>query len=145
MTDTLDPPVSWHDGARLLLADLAAICGTLGEITTVWRRARPYLPELPLILPSQLQDAARQLAADIRPLAGDGPVQLPDRALSAVDRFGSLQQSIAFARAMTCGPGIPQVGDARLWESLSACLCRAETQLTTLMPHLVTGSGRQLP
>ena len=141
MTDTLDPPVSWHDGARLLLADLTAICGTLSEITTVWRRARPYLPELPLILPSQLQDAARQLAADIRPLAGDGPVQPPDRALSAADRFGSLQQSIASARAMTCGPSIPQVGDARLWESLSAPLCRAGTQLTTLMPHLVPASG----
>ncbi len=141
MTDTLDPPVSWHDGARLLLADLTAICGTLSEITTVWRRARPYLPELPLILPLQLQDAARQLAADIRPLAGDGPVQAPDRALSAADRFGSLQQSIALARAMTCGPGIPQVGDARLWESLSAPLCRAGTQLTTLMPHLVPARG----
>ena len=42
---------------------------------------------------------------------------------------GSLQQSIAFARAMTCGPGIPQVGDAN----------------QVSIPHLVTGSGRQLP
>jgi hypothetical protein len=137
VTDTLDPPVSWHDGARHLLADLTAICGTLSEIATVWRRARPHLPELPLVLPLQLQDAARQLAADIRPLAGDGPVQPPDRALPADDRFGSLQQSIAMARAMTCGPGIPQVGDARLWESLSALLCRARTQLAALTPHLV--------
>jgi hypothetical protein len=141
VTDTLDPSVSWHYGARRLLADLAAICGTLSEIATVWRRARPYLPELPLVLPLQLQDAARQLAADIRSLAGDGPVQPAGRALSAADRFGSLQQGIALARAMTCGPGIPQVGDARLWESLSALLCRAGTQLAAMTPHLVPASA----
>jgi len=141
LTDTLDPPVSWHDGAPFLLADLAVICGTLSEITTVWRRARPYLPGLPLMLPVQLQDAARQLAADIRALAGDSPAQPPARALSAADQFGALRQSIASARAMTCGPGIPQVGDARLWESLSASLRRAGTQLTTLMPRLVPARG----
>jgi hypothetical protein len=42
---------------------------------------------------------------------------------------------------MTCGPGIPEVGDGRLWESLSASLNRAGTQLTVLRPHLVTASG----
>jgi hypothetical protein len=141
MTDTQDPPASWREGARLLLADLATISGTLSEITTVWRRARPYLPELPLILPLQLQDAARQLAADVQALTGVGPAQPPDQALAATDRFSALQQSIASARAMTCGPGLPEVGDGRLWESLRAPLNQTATRLTALRAPLVTASG----
>ena len=141
MTDIQDSPASWRDSAQLLLRDLTCISGTLSEITTVWRRAKPYLPGLPLILPVQLQDAARQLTADIRALTGDGLIQSPDQAPSAAGRFSALQQNIASARAMTCGPGIPEVGDGRLWESLSAPLNRAGTQLTALRPHLVTASG----
>ena len=141
MTDIQDAPASWRDGAQLLLRDLTCISGTLSEITTVWRRAKPYLPWLPLTLPVQLQDAARQLIADIRTLIGDGLVQFPDQVPSAAGRFSALQQNIASARAMTCGPGIPEVGDGRLWESISAPLNRAGTQLTALKPHLVTASG----
>lgn len=89
----------------------------------------------------QLQDAARQLTADIRALAVGGPVQPPDQAPPAAGRLSALQQSIAAARAMTCGPGIPEAGDGRLWESLSASLDRAGTQLTALRPHPVTASG----
>jgi hypothetical protein len=59
MTDIQDSPTSWRDSAQLLLRDLTCISGTLSEITTVWRRAKPYLPWLPLTLPVQLQDAAR--------------------------------------------------------------------------------------
>jgi hypothetical protein len=139
MADTQDTAPSWRDGAQLLLRDLACISGTLGEITTVWRRAMPYLAELPLILPVQLQDAARQLAADIRALP-DNPAQSPDQALSAVARFSALQQSITSAQAITCGPGLPDLGDGRLWESLRALLHRAGTQLAALMPHPVAAS-----
>jgi hypothetical protein len=59
MTDIQDSPASWRDSAQLLLRDLTCISGTLSEITTVWRRAKPYLPGLPLILPVQLQDRRR--------------------------------------------------------------------------------------
>jgi hypothetical protein len=139
VTDIQDPSPGCR--AQLLLGDLITVSGTLSEITTVWRRAKPYLPELPLYLPEQLQDAARQLAADVCVLTGADPVQPPDQALSLADRFCMLEQSIASARATTCGPGISEIGDSRLWESLSAPLRRAGTQLAALRPHPVTASG----
>ena len=140
MTDIQDPS-SRRDGTRLVLRDLACISGTLSEISTVWRRAKPYLPDLPLILPVQLQDTVRQLAADIQALADCGPAQLPDPALSAADRFGAVRQSVACAEALTGGPGIPDVGDRRLWESLRVLLRRAGTQLAALGACLVAASG----
>jgi len=134
MTDTHGPPAACRDDIQVLLGDLAIIAGTLSEIATVWRRAKPYLPGLPLILPVQLQDAARQLAAGIQAPAGGGP---GERARSAADLFSELKQGLASARAMTCGPGLPRLGDGRLWESLLAPLQRAEAQLSGLRPHLV--------
>jgi hypothetical protein len=141
MTDTPDLPASCRDDARLLLADLAVICGTLSEIATVWRRAGPYLPGLPVILPERLHDAARELTAGIQALADAGPGQCPDPPLHAADRFRGLEQDIAAARAMTCGAGIADVGDRGLWQSLSGPLHRAGTRLTALRPHLITASG----
>ena len=70
MTPPQDPQATCGDDIRLLLADLAVIAGTLSEIATVWRRASPCLPGLPAILPEQLHDAARQLAAGIQAPAG---------------------------------------------------------------------------
>jgi hypothetical protein len=119
MTATQDTPTTRHDEAELLLRDLARVSGTLSEIATVWRRAKPYLPGLPLILPLQLRQTARQLAADIQALAGEGAGQSPGPPQSAAHRFSVLKQDLACAQAMTCGPGIPELGDGRLWESLS--------------------------
>ena len=73
MTPAQDPQAACGDDIRLLLADLAASSGTLSEIATVWRRASPYLPGLPAILPGQLHDAASQLAARIQAPAGPAP------------------------------------------------------------------------
>jgi len=117
MTATQDTPTPRHDEVQLLLRDLDRVCGTLSEIATVWRRAKPYLPGLPLILPVQLQQTARQLAADIQVL-GESPGQCPGPAQSAAHRFSVLKQDMACAQAMTCGPGLPEVGDGRLWKSL---------------------------
>jgi hypothetical protein len=133
MTATQDTPTTRHDEVQLLLRDLARVSGALSEIATVWRRAKPYLPRLPLILPLQLQETARQLDADIQALAGEGPGQSPGRARSAAHRFSVLKQGMACARAMTSGPGVPELGDGRLWESLSIFLHRAEAELTDLM------------
>jgi hypothetical protein len=63
MSPAQHPQGTCGDDIRLLLADLAGICGTLSEIATIWRRASPYLPGVPAILSEQLHDAARQLAA----------------------------------------------------------------------------------
>jgi hypothetical protein len=81
------------------------------------------------MFPEQLQSAARDLAADIQALADAGLVWSPDETLSAADRVCALKQGIASARVMTCGPGIAEVGDGRLWEFLSTPLRRAEAQL----------------
>jgi hypothetical protein len=137
MTSIQGPLASSDDDARLLLWDLARISGTLSEITTAWRRAKPCRPELPLILPEQLHDTARQLADDIRALTDAGQVQPAELALSVAGQFSALREGIASAQAMTCGPGVPRVGDDSLWESLRAPLQRAGTQLTCPVPHLV--------
>jgi hypothetical protein len=138
MTSTQDSLTARHDDTQPLLWNLARISGTLSEIATAWRRAQPGRPELPLILPEQLRDAARQLAADIRALAGADPVQPPELALSVADQFSSLQENITSAQAITRGPGMPEVGDGKLWESLRAPLHQAGTQLTSPMPQLAT-------
>jgi hypothetical protein len=137
VTSTQDPLTASNDDVQLLLWDLARISGTLSEITTAWRRAKPYRPELPLILPEQLHDTARQLAADIRALADAGQVQPAELALSAADQFYALREGITSAQAITSGSGVPKVGDDRLWESLRAPLQRAGTQLARPVPHLV--------
>ena len=48
-----------------------------------------------------------------------------------------LEDDITAARAMTNGTCIPDLGDARLWESLSAALDRAGNQLLSLIRQLV--------
>ena len=130
MTDICDSLMTSHDDVELLLRDLAHISGTLSEIATVWRRARPYLPDLPLTLPLQLQDSARQLAAAIQARAEAGSLQPADQALSLPEQLCALKENITSAQAMTCGPGIPQIGDHRLWQSIDTVLTRALATLS---------------
>ena len=119
-----------HDDVELPLWNLARVSGTLSEIATVWRPALPYRPELPLTLPMRLQDSARQLAADILARTGTCPGQPTDLALPLTEQLSALKESIAGAQAMTCRPGLPKVGDDRLWESLDAALRQACTSRT---------------
>ena len=128
MTGIDNTAAAMPDGARLLALDLATVSGTLEEISTTWRRAWLTRPELPLRLPLRLQDTARQLTADIRgPVAG--PRQAPGRALPVTSRLSALRDGVASAQAMTCGPGMPPAGDARLWDCLNSALRRASSRL----------------
>jgi hypothetical protein len=138
MTEHQDSLTSSRGDLQLLLSDLASVSGTLSEIATVWRRARPYLPGLPALVPEQLADAARQLAADIRSLGDAGVLRPHAQAVSVAEQSSALQQGIASAQAMTRGDGIPDIGDAGLWELLRGPLRRAGRQITELMPELVT-------
>jgi hypothetical protein len=138
MTEHQDSLTSSRDDLQLLLSDLASISGTFSEIATVWRRARPYLPELPALVPEQLADAARQLASDIQSLADAGLLRPHAQAVSVAEQSSALQQGIASAQAMTCGDSVPDLGDARLWESLRGPLRRAGRQITELVPEQVT-------
>jgi len=137
MTDTEASLVTVRDDVQLLVRNLDCACGVLSEIATVWRRALPYLPDLSPGIPARLQDAAHQLAADVEALADAGPGQPPELALRAAGQLFTLKDDITSARAMTTGPGIPDLGDARLWESLSAALDRAGNQLLSLILQLV--------
>jgi hypothetical protein len=134
MTDIQDLPVPRRHDAKLLLEDLACVCGTLSEIMTTWRRAMPWRPELPLSSLTALQDTTRQLAADIATAGCAGPRQ--GLALSVAERFSVLKEVIADARATTCAPGTAEAGDRRLWELLSAAVQRAETQFADLTRDL---------
>ena len=129
MTNTDNTAAATPDGARLLALDLVTVSGTLEEISTTWRRAWLTRPELPLRLPLRLQDTARQLTADIRGLADAGPRQAPGQTLSITSRLSALRDGVASAQAMTCGPGMPPAGDARLWDCLNSAVNRASSRL----------------
>lgn len=130
------------DDVQFLVRDLEVISGTLSEIATCWRRALPYLPGLPLGLPVRLQEVARDLAAGVRSLDAAGPGQPPDLALIAAERFAALRDDIASARARTHGPGMPDIGDTRLWESVSAAMHPGRRPAPE--PHRAPGEDQEL-
>ena len=119
-----DPAAGADGSLRFLVHDLACVEGALEEIATVWRRAR-LEPGLPLVVPLRLAEAARQLASAVRALSGAGPEQPPDLAFAVALQLSALKVGITSAMAMTCGPGQPPIGDAKLWEGLRLALHRA--------------------
>jgi len=54
------------------------------------------------------------------------------------EQSSTLQHGIASAQVMTRGEGVPDIGDARLWELLRGPLRRAASQISELVPDLVT-------
>jgi hypothetical protein len=123
------PMMTVRDDTQLLAWDLACASGALSEIATTWRRGWQEMPRLPLGLPVRLQDTARRLAADARSLAGTGPGRAPGQEVLLAGRLAALSADAAAARAVTCGPGSPGIGDALLWESLTAALRRAAARV----------------
>ena len=140
MAEIQGPLMPGRDDVKLLLWDLARVSGALSEIMTVWRRVTPFRPELQPRRLMQIQDTARQLAADIGSAAGEGLGPALDTALSVTGRFAALTENVATAQAMTCGPAIASIGDGGLWEFLRAALRRAATELSGLRPHLAVAS-----
>lgn len=122
MTEIHDRPVPRRDELQLLLEDLACVGGTLSEIMTAWRRARPGRPELRPGRLIRLQDDARQLAADLEAAAAEG------RAWRADGRLAALEAEAAAIRAVTSGPGCTEAGDRGLWERLAAAIGRARAR-----------------
>lgn len=122
-------PLTARDEIQLLTWDLATVSGALSEIATTWRRARPCRPDLPLALPQRLADTARQLAADVRSLAEAGQEKTPCLPAPLAGRISQFREDVGAAHTVTCGPGPSGVGDALLWESLSAALGRAVARL----------------
>ena len=85
----------------------------------------------------RLESAARHLAAAVQALADAGTGQPPGLALSVAGRLSALKDDIASAQAMTCGAGIPPVGDGQLWEHIDSAMRRAGTRLLSLILRLV--------
>ena len=129
MTESSDQVASVRGEFQAMARDLGCISGTLSEIGTVWRRARPCRPDLSLGLPLQLQAAAHQLARVVDDLAWNAPSQRPDLALLMVAQMAALETKVAAARAMTCGAGVPPVGDDGLWERVGAAMRRARARV----------------
>ena len=115
--------------------DLRCVSGTLSEIATVWRRARPCRPDLPLGLPLQLVAAARRLARIVDDLSWAGAGYRPDLACPVTEQMSVLERDLAAAKAMTCGAGIPPVGDTGLWEGLDAAMHRARAHVPAPPPR----------
>ncbi len=137
MTASSGGMLTTPDGLQLLAADLSYVCGTLREIETSWRREHRSRPELPLGVPARLENAARELGAEVQALAGAGPGQAPEAAVSVAAQLSALKDGIASAQAMTCGSGAASVGDAGLWGNLDAALDRAGKRVLRLILDLV--------
>ena len=136
MMSTHDPLTTVRGDLQLLNDDLDCARGALSEISTVWRRAHPNRPELPLGLPEQLDDGIRQLAASAQALVDVGPGQPPDLAFSLAGCLAALRKNIREAAAMTCGADTAPLGDARLWSYLGQALHRAGNRVLALIVHL---------
>jgi len=130
MTEIHDRPVPRRSELQLLLEDLACVSGTLSEIMTAWRRAQPHRPGLQPGRLVRLQDAARQLAADIQ-AAGIPAVHLDPATAS---RLTALEQDAAAVRALTTGPGNLEAGDRGLWDLIAAAVRWAQARLAALGP-----------
>src|SRR6185437_3198898 len=135
MTEIHDRPVPRRSELQLLLEDLACVSGTLSEIMTAWRRAQPYRPGLQPGRLVRLQEATRQLAADIE-AAGIPAVHLDP---STASRLTALEQEAAAVRALTNELGGPEAGDGGLWDLTTAAIRRAQVRLVPLAPAAVPG------
>ena len=135
MTENHERPVPRRGELQFLLEDLACVGGTLSEIMTAWRRAQPHRPGLQPGRLVRLQDAARQLAADLETAGEEG------WALRAAERLTALEEEAAAIRTVTSGPGCPEAGDHGLWELLAAAVRRAQARLAALTLVLVTVPG----
>ena len=134
--DSHEPLTAVRGDLQFLDYDLDCVCGALREVATVWRRARQFLPELPLTLPTQLEAATHELAASAEALVDAGFGQPPELALSVAGQLSALRRDISEAEAMTCGAGIPGLGDAGLWNYIGAATYRAGNRLLSLIVQL---------
>ena len=116
------------DDFRLMAHDLTGMSAAFSEIATVWRRAHQCRPELPLGLPVQLEAATRRLARIADDLAGAAPSDRPALAFPVTEQMSALERDVAAAKAMTCGAGIPPIGDTGLWERLEAAMRQARAR-----------------
>jgi hypothetical protein len=135
------------DHLHLLVHALTSMPGALSEVATVWRRARQGRTDLPLALPLQLESSVRQLMKVTEILRWSDPTQWPGTIMKIRADIAALNRDLASASAMTCGPGIPPVGDAGLWGYLGAALNQARLHALNLalQPtgslHLATGGN----
>jgi hypothetical protein len=145
MTDSDVQRTTAGDDFRLMAHDLRGMAAAFSEIATVWRRAHQCRPELPLGLPVHLQAATRRLARTADDLAGVAPSDRPARAFPVAEQMSALERDVAAAKAMTCGAGMPPIGDTGLWERLEGAMRQARARvdrITQGLPLLWAGSGQ---
>jgi hypothetical protein len=129
MTESSDQMARVRREFQAVTRDLGCMSGALREIATVWRRVRSSRPDLPLRLPLQLDAGTHQLARIVNDLAWNAPSQRPGPALLMVEQMAALERDLAAARAMTCGAGVPPVGDSGLWERVGAAMRQARARV----------------
>ena len=128
MTEIHDRLAPRRSELQLLLEDLACVSGTLSEIMTAWRRPQPHRPGLQPGRLVRLQDAARQLAADIQ-AAGIPAVHLDP---STASRLMVLEEDAAAIRVLSSG--CPEAGDGGLWDLIATAVRRAQSRLADPAP-----------
>jgi hypothetical protein len=109
------------DDLQPLIQALARVGGALSEVGTVWRRAAPERPGLPLGLPLRLAESVRRLMETLdggpAEVTGFGPAEV-------TGRLAVLEREITAAAALTGGLA-SVAGDAGLWGYIRTALDQA--------------------
>lgn len=137
MISSRDPLRTVHHDVEFLVSDLGVVSAALAEIGTAWRRARLSPSELPLGLPTRLEDQTRQLADAVRALADAGLDQSADLAISTAGLLSALKDELASAEVISRATGRADLGDSSLWSHLNAALERAGKRFPALILRFV--------
>ena len=132
MADGSQAETQVTDDRQLLVHALTSMTGAFSEVATSWRRVHRSRPDLPLDVPLRLERSARRLAALAERLRWAAPGEWPAWMLEIGNQLTALEEGIAAASAMTCGPGAPPAGDARLWRYLGTAMHQARLHALNL-------------
>src|SRR5271154_1226427 len=100
MTDSYDRLPAARQDLGLLVGELAAVCGQLEELATMWRRqcaARNSWLDMPHAFPQGLRETAARLAGTLQALVEADQDQAPELAYSAAAELSALDTGIAAA------------------------------------------------
>jgi hypothetical protein len=138
MTDCDDRLPAARQDLGLLVGELAAVCGQLEELATMWRRqcvARNSWREIPHAFPQGLREGADRLADTLRALVETGDLA-PDPVFFAVAQLSALDAGIAAAADAVIGEADRRT---QLGATILATMGRVRTRQWSLIGHLAEG------
>jgi len=135
MTDCHDQLADAQQDLDLLACELAAVCGQLEELATMWRRqcvARKTWRDMPHAFPQGLRETTDRLAGTLRTLV-ETEGQAPDLVFSAVAHLSALDAGITAAADALIGEAGRRT---QLGTTVLATMGRVRTRHQSLIDHL---------